>query len=223
MWIRNSGSSVWGARLGASSAGCLDVPHGAGQVPPGRALAEVPRGKDQGAQVDALPAEWFREHVAVVWRLVARLGVPAHGVDDVVQETFITANRRRADIAAGQERAFLLSTAVRLASNQRQRAHVRREVSADLDFDQQPSLEPDAEQLLIEKRWRELLERVLASLTDAHRTVFVLFELEGCSVPEIAELLALPLGTVSSRLQRARARFSELATELQLHVERQRR
>ncbi|HVZ31478.1 MAG TPA: sigma-70 family RNA polymerase sigma factor [Polyangiaceae bacterium] len=171
-----------------------------------------------------LPPAWFRHYFDLLWRLVARLGVPAHSVDDVVQETFITASRRRADIAEGCERRFLMGTAVRLCSNYRQRAHVRREVShaepaeppehtRALEHD--ASLVPDAEQLLEEKRLRELLENILAGLSDAHRDVFVLYELEGLSVPEIAELTGIPAGTVASRLARARAKFSEAVLRLQ--------
>lgn len=166
-----------------------------------------------------LPAAWFHEHVERLWRVVARLGVPTHSVDDVVQETFIIASRRRADIGPGQERSFLVATAARLCSNYRQKAHVRREVSCGDGFEQETSPTPDAEQLLIERRWRELLEQVLGELSDAHRAPFVLYELEGFSVPEIAQLLELPLGTVSSRLWRARARFSELAASLQSRIQ----
>jgi RNA polymerase sigma-70 factor (ECF subfamily) len=165
------------------------------------------------------PAEWFRDHVEVVWRIVARLGIPRHIVDDVVQEAFITVSRRRSDIGAGQERRFLIATAVRISSNYRQRAHVRREVGSADDFEHDAHPAPDAEQLLIQKRRRELLERVLDQMSEAHRTLFVLYELEGCSVPELADLLALPLGTVSSRLWRARAKFAELAAALQSQAE----
>ena len=166
-----------------------------------------------------LPAEWFRDHVEGLWRIVARLGVPRHSIDDLVQEAFITACRRRADIGPGQERSFLIATAIRLCSNYRQRAHVRREVSHGDGFERNASPDPNAEQLLMEKRSRELLEQVLAGLSAEHRAVFVLFELEGFSVPEIARLLELPIGTVSSRLWRARSKFSEAAALLQSRTE----
>jgi RNA polymerase sigma-70 factor, ECF subfamily len=158
-----------------------------------------------------LPAEWFHRHFDALWRLVARLGVAGHSIDDVVQETFIAASRRRADIRDGQERRFLMGTAVRLSSNYRQRAHVRREVNDGERLELEASAEPDAERLLIEKHFRSLLDAALATLPDAHREVFVLYELEGFSTPEIAEMLAIPLGTVASRLARARASFSKAA------------
>jgi RNA polymerase sigma-70 factor (ECF subfamily) len=162
-----------------------------------------------------LPQAWFRDHFSSLWRLVARLGVPGHCVDDVVQEAFIAASRRRADILEGQERRFLIGTAIKLSSNYRQRASVRREVSHTELLEQRPSSLPDAEQLLIEKRRRQELEEALSTLSAAHRTVFVLYELEGFSVPEIAELSGVPLGTVASRLGRARAKFSRAVTRLQ--------
>jgi RNA polymerase sigma-70 factor (ECF subfamily) len=129
-----------------------------------------------------------------------------------VQETFIAASRRRADIREGQERRFLMGTAVRLSSNHRQRAHVRREINAGERLELEPSALPDAEQLLIEKHYRSLLDAALATLPEAQREVFVLYELEGFSTPEIADMLGVPLGTIASRLSRARSSFSKAAS-----------
>ena len=161
----------------------------------------------------SLPSAWLHEHTATLWRIIARLGVPRHQVDDLLQETFITAARRRAEIGDGRERAFLIGTATRLCANYRRRAHVRHEVGEALD--EQASREPDAERLLMRKRLRERLDLALSSLSDTHRSVFVLFELEGLSVPEIAELSGVSPNTVASRLGRARAKFAEAAARLE--------
>jgi RNA polymerase sigma-70 factor, ECF subfamily len=159
---------------------------------------------------------WFRDHFARLWRMVARLGVATHCIDDIVQDTFITASRRQADIRAGREWSFLVGTAVRLSANQRVRASARREVSSEVEvLEREASTLPDAEALLIEKRLREELDRALGTLSDAHRAVFVLYELEGLSAPEIAEALGLRLGTVASRLGRARTKFSETTARMQ--------
>jgi RNA polymerase sigma-70 factor (ECF subfamily) len=171
--------------------------------------------------VQTLPAEWFHENAERLWRVVARLGVPRHAIEDIVQEAFIIVSRRRADITPGQERAFLVGTAVRLCANYRKRAHVRREVLEGEGFEQDASPDPDAEQLLIEKRSRELLDRALAQLSEEQRAAFVLFELEGYSVPEIARLLELPLGTASARVWRARSKFLEIAAVLKRDGEEQ--
>jgi len=176
-----------------------------------QAPSDAVRSPEPAATGGSLPAEWFHRHFDVLWRLVARLGIAEHNIDDVVQETFIAASRRRADIRDGQERRFLIGTAVRLSSNHRQRAHVRREVQGGDRLELEASAVPDAECLLIEKDLRSRLEAALATLPDAHREVFVLYELEGFSTPEIAEMLGVPLGTVASRLARARSSFSKAA------------
>jgi RNA polymerase sigma-70 factor, ECF subfamily len=155
---------------------------------------------------------WFRDHFDVLWRLAARLGVPRVSVDDVVQEVFITADRRAADISAGSERRFLISTTIKLCANQRRWRETRSE---------QPMLAevvatetPDAEQLLARKRLREWLDLALDELPLEQRTVFVLHELEGFGIGEIAQLIDCPAGTVASRLARARSKFSKMAARL---------
>ena len=96
---------------------------------------------------------------------------------------------------------------------------MRLELGEERAVERETSPVPDAEQLLIAKRSRELLDRLLCELPEPQRAVFVLYELEGLSVPEIANTLALPLGTVSSRVWRARARFSELARDVRSQSE----
>jgi len=211
MVTRSISSGFWGFAMALSSApgssGSVGRISGALPAPASEPLVERP------VELQ-LPVEWFHDHFDTLWRLVARLGVPAHVIDDIVQEAFIAASRRRADVLPGHERRFLIGTALRLCSNYRQRASVRHEVSSSELLEQRASPMPDAEQLLMEKRLRRTLDEALASLSDAHRDVFVLYELEGFSVPEMAELLGLPIGTVSSRLGRARANFSRAAARL---------
>ncbi|MDX5445998.1 MAG: sigma-70 family RNA polymerase sigma factor [Zoogloeaceae bacterium] len=61
------------------------------------------------------------------------------------------------------------------------------------------------EQALLNKLLREDLDRALDALPEAHRTVVVLVDMEGCSYAEAAALLHVPIGTVRSRLARARS------------------
>jgi RNA polymerase sigma-70 factor (ECF subfamily) len=58
------------------------------------------------------------------------------------------------------------------------------------------------------RRSRERLERVLDALSPVKRATFVMFELEGSSCEEIAELSGVPVGTVHSRLFSARRDFA---------------
>ena len=66
------------------------------------------------------------------------------------------------------------------------------------------------EQEFLDKLLRENLERALASLPDRHREVVVLSDLEGMSYGEIAEALGIPVGTVRSRLARARGALQKI-------------
>ena len=166
------------------------------------------------AQRRHLLEQWFRQHFDTLWRLAARLGVPNAHVDDVVQEAFITAERRAADISGGSMRAFLIGTTVRLSANHRRRQRTRAEYAADLALE--PHLEgpANAEQLIAQKQLRLFLDLALDELPPQQRTALVLHEVEGFSVAEIAELLGDRPGTVASRLNRARAKFSRAAARL---------
>ena len=74
----------------------------------------------------------------------------------------------------------------------------------------------DPEQAAQRSQAKKLLERILAEMEEDTRTVFVLFELEGLTSTEIAELLSIPVGTAASRLRRAREEFQLAVTKLQL-------
>ncbi len=153
-------------------------------------------------------AELLHAHFQLVWRAVRRFGVPPRSADDAAQEVFIVAAAKLDDIRRGKERQFLYSVAARVAANFRRGAiHLHESPGEQPVLDEAAEL-PDAEALLDQKRQRELLDRVLDGLTEDLRTAFVLFELEGLSVPEIAEVLEVPVGTVASRLRRARELFT---------------
>lgn len=69
------------------------------------------------------------------------------------------------------------------------------------------SLQGDPETLLHDARRRRRLDEALSSFVAEQREVFVLYELEGFSLPEIAQALQVPVGTATSRLRRARTSF----------------
>jgi RNA polymerase sigma-70 factor, ECF subfamily len=156
---------------------------------------------------------WFKAHFDSLWRLAARLGVPAEHVDDVVQDVFVTAERRRGAIEPGSERSFLIGTTVKISANYRRRGRTRRDALARIERAPREAV-PDAEQLLAQKQLRALLELALDALSDEQRAVFVLHELEELELAEIARVLGIPGGTVASRLARAKEKFSKQAARL---------
>jgi|HubBroStandDraft_5_1064220.scaffolds.fasta_scaffold223074_2 RNA polymerase sigma-70 factor (ECF subfamily) len=150
----------------------------------------------------------FVQHYAGVWRFLRRLGVTPDRVDDAAQHAFLIALEALPRIVPGCERAFLYSTAVRVAHGHRRRT-VREIATVDVDLRSSPLPSPD--ELTDQKRARELLDQLLEHIELDARAVFVLFEIEGFTVPEIADLLKIPLGTAASRLRRSREQFQALA------------
>jgi RNA polymerase sigma-70 factor (ECF subfamily) len=149
----------------------------------------------------------FVDHYAGIWRFLRRMGVPAHGADDAAQQVFLIALEALPRIVLGSERAFLYSTAVRIAHGMRRRRE--REVGGvDIDLAGSGLSAPD--ELTDQKRAREVLDRLLERMEIDTRTVFVLFEFDGFTVPEVAKILAIPVGTASSRLRRSREQFQAL-------------
>lgn len=160
-----------------------------------------------------------RQHFDFVWRLLRRLGVPEPDADDAAQQVFIVATRRLAQIPTGGERTFLYGTALRTAGtlrrNQRRRARWVEPGPADCVS---PELEPDAE--LERRQALAFLDEVLQRLSDELREVFVLCEIEELSAPQVAAIAGIPVGTVASRLRRARHDFGQHVRRL--HAERAR-
>ena len=162
-------------------------------------------------------ARMLKTYYRQVWCLLRRLGVRPEGADDIALGVFCVAADKLAVIDAGREKKFLMGTALRMAANARRAQRARREEQASERLGAVESTVPLADALLDRKRMREVLDTVLDSMPADLRTAFVLFEVEGLSTPEMAELLGIPLGTVASRLRRAREIF-----ERQVELIRQR-
>jgi RNA polymerase sigma-70 factor (ECF subfamily) len=156
----------------------------------------------------------FHHHYDFVWRSVRRLGVPEDAVDDAAQEVFVVASRKLDAIDAGKEKAFLFGTAVRVAADTR-RALQRRRQSPHGEEPEPIDATPALDELVDQKRARETLDHLVGQLPEDTRPVFVLFELEGMTMAEIASCLDVPAGTVASRLRRARELFAAQVARLE--------
>jgi RNA polymerase sigma-70 factor (ECF subfamily) len=161
---------------------------------------------------EARLVDMVRSYFDFVWRSLRRQGLPPEVADDAAQQVFVVASRRVGDIASGAERSFLFQTAMRVGSDAR-RAWVRRREHLG-HGDELPEVSdsaPSPEDQVHRNRSLAVLDDVLASLDEKLRVPFVLFELEGLEVKEIATLLGIPVGTVGSRLRLAREEFHAAA------------
>lgn len=144
--------------------------------------------------------------------------------EDLVQETFIRVYRHlhRFD----QSRKFstwAYTIAGNLAKNElRNRSRnplvLFQTIKKNWDADHRPlewednTYRPD--DLFRKRHLKELVEKAVAQLPEHHRVVFVLREMEGKTYEEIAEITGVNLGTVKSRLNRARNNFAQLMAPL---------
>ncbi len=139
----------------------------------------------------------------LVWRVLRRSGLGAADAEDAAQEVFWVLARRLERVPERAERSFLVSTALRVASDHK-RLKWQRSVTNAFDPDHSPSDDLEPDRALELRRARDLLDEALGTLGDADRQVFVLAELEQMTRAEVAAALCIPEGTVASRLVRAR-------------------
>jgi RNA polymerase sigma-70 factor (ECF subfamily) len=190
---------------------------------PTLAVSEEDALSSQAGVVPADPARLaglLHRHYESVWRAARRFGVPSEAAEDATQEVFIIASRKLATMVEGQELRYLYGIAMRVAANRRRTAASRREVADSDSVHAAASQAPGADVLLEQRRLRELLDLALDELPHDLRTTLVLFELEGFSEREIAETCSIPLGTVASRLRRARQAFHKAALRLRADLEK---
>ncbi len=180
-------------------------------------LVEGTRATDEKAKKERLE-RMFRAHHELVWRTLRRLGLGPEQAADATQQAFLIAAERLDDIRQGSERAFLFGTALRLA---RTAYRTGRRWQLEDDMDHRADAGSRLEELVDRRRAVEVADRVLAQMDPTLLTVFVLFEIEGLSTPEIAELVGVPLGTAASRLRRAREAFRAAASRLERGAKRE--
>ena len=161
-------------------------------------------------RVSTVPAqgETFEEavlpHLDAAYRLARWLMRNEHDADDVVQEASLRAFRYFRTFVGGDSRAWFL-TIVRNTCSSSQ----RRQLKAHTDpFDEEDHLsvrsDSDPEALLLQADDATLVARAMRSLPDRLHQVLALREFHGLSYRELAEAIGTPVGTVMSRLSRAR-------------------
>ena len=155
-------------------------------------------------------------HLDAAYNLARWLTRNGHDAEDVVQEAFLRALRFFNGFHGGNARGWLLAI-VRNACYDWLRRHRPSETSASFDEEVHSDADqsPTPEDLLIEQADRLRLREALETLPLAWREVLILRELEGLSYKEIADIAGIKMGTVMSRLARARAGLQQqLAIDL---------
>ena len=162
-----------------------------------RGLAATP---DPGESFDDV----ILPHLDAAYRLARWLMRNEHDAEDVVQEASLRALRYFRTFSGGDGRAWFLRIVRNTCSGWRGR---RLEAFTDpFDEEQHRSARPafDPEALLLQTDDASLIARAMGSLPVRFHRLLVLRELQGLSYRELAHEMAIPMGTVMSRLSRAR-------------------
>ncbi|HEY7327557.1 MAG TPA: sigma-70 family RNA polymerase sigma factor [Gemmataceae bacterium] len=142
-----------------------------------------------------------------LYRLICNLVPDAHDGEDIAQEVFLTAYRRLAtyDSSQGAFSTWLFT----IARNKCFNALKKRRPVFLYPLPETPMPRtPDAE--LSEAEWFRSLNKALDALPFVQKTVFVLAEIQELSLQEIAQIEGVPVGTVKSRLGRAKEKLRAL-------------
>jgi RNA polymerase sigma factor (sigma-70 family) len=149
-----------------------------------------------------------RHYRAVYGYLSRRVGRTV--ADDLTAETFIRAFERRAayDAAAGRALPWLLGIALNLLAHHR-RSEARQLRAFAASRAREPSRSADDEGAWVDADTRQRLVAALEQLDDYDREALLLYAWGELRYQEIAEVLRIPVGTVRSRLNRARRKLRQ--------------
>lgn len=165
-------------------------------------LVRLAQGGDERA-FQALVVKYQRRIARHVARYVRR----ASDVEDVVQDAFIRAYR---GLASFRGEASFYSWLYRIATNaafsflKKNASEVEADERSDEGFEPGVSDEQSPERILLARQIGDAVERAMARLHPELAEALVLFEVEGKSYKEIAQMLGTPIGTVRTRIFRAR-------------------
>lgn len=160
--------------------------------------------EDDGSATLALrQRQLFSEFAGMVQAICRRAGVREGDVDDVVQRVFLTVFSKLEIIHKGAARSFVAAVAKREAGHVR-RSYRRRSEVPEEELAPRSSGAPRLDVHLHERRQLRCAALLLSEMEDVLRTVWLRHELLGLTCQEIAAADGAPLGTVKTRLRRAR-------------------
>lgn len=169
----------------------------------------------EGETKDELFNRVIMPEVEIMWRVAMSLTRNRADAEDVVQESLLRAYRALHTFDGRYPRAWLL-TIVRNTERNRHRRR-RPELLRDPDIVEErgPATEPDEVESIAEAGdFDAAVRESLQQLPETFRGVIELVDVDGLSYQEAADVLDVPLGTVMSRLHRARRRIRELLIPL---------
>jgi RNA polymerase sigma-70 factor (ECF subfamily) len=154
--------------------------------------------------------ETIMPHLDAAYNLARWLTRNEHDAEDIVQDAFLRAFKFFESFRGGNSRSWLLSIVRNTAYTwlEKNRKHELGTMSDEAIENIQDEA-PNPEALLLQDCGHQEIMKAIAELPVEFREAIVLRELEGMSYKEIADMMNVPLGTVMSRLARARRQLQD--------------
>jgi RNA polymerase sigma-70 factor (ECF subfamily) len=127
-----------------------------------------------------------------------------HDAEDIVQESFMKAYKAQESFRGGEAKTWMLSIVRNTAMDFLRRYKSLTTTTLDEPGHEPEDDSPDPESMLLAESRRRRVRQAILHLEPEFREAIVLREIEGLSYKEIAAVLNIPMGTVMSRLSRAR-------------------
>ncbi len=161
----------------------------------------------------------YRDEFGYVWASLQRLGVRGPELQDLAHDVFVTAFKRWATYDALRPvRPWLFGITYRVVLDFRRKFQNHREVVSEAVEVPDPVM--NAEERVATRQARDLALKVIDTMDLDQKAVFVMHEIEGYGMPQIAELVGAPLNTAYSRLRLARRHFDKAVQGLQAQERR---
>src|SRR6266542_1301899 len=157
----------------------------------------VARSSREAERVPLTLDDVYSEHTEFIWKTLHRMGFRLPVIEDVFQEVFVVVLRRLGSFdGRSATTTWLFGICLRVARGYRRRAHFRRErIVADVDdATRAVATEATPEEELERRESEMLLFEILDQLDIEQRAVFVMFEFDGLSCQEIAEMIGVAVG-----------------------------
>lgn len=152
---------------------------------------------------------FYLDNHLYIRNLLFRLGVTSE-LDDIVQNTFFNAWKKLKNFEKRSKiRTWLTKIAINSANEHFRKIKIPNQWENGKDFEKDHGLEYEN---------KDLVSRALLKLSFDHRTILVLCVLEEYSLEEAAKIIKIPIGTVKSRLNRARLAMESVLKELEVSI-----
>ncbi len=155
--------------------------------------------------------KWILIYGREIYSFCRYLAGSKQEADDLYQDTFVRAVEKCHTMDGTQNpKGFLLTVAVNLWKNKKRKFAWRNRIAATESLGSEKlelleSKEETPEQTCVSQEEREAVYRAVSLLDEKYKSVILLYYMEDMNLSEIAEILDIPIGTVKSRMHKARA------------------